>query len=44
MDLLPADVTPIIFLREPVARTISHLNPHSPDKVAVFSGLAQNLI
>jgi hypothetical protein len=25
MDLLPADVTPIIFLREPVARTISHL-------------------
>jgi hypothetical protein len=25
MDLLPADVTPIVFLREPVARTISHL-------------------
>jgi len=25
LDLLPADVTPITFLREPVARTISHL-------------------
>jgi len=25
MDLLPADVMPIVFLREPVARTISHL-------------------
>lgn len=25
MDVLPADVNPIIFLREPVARTISHL-------------------
>ena len=25
MDLLPHDVAPIIFLREPVARTISHL-------------------
>jgi hypothetical protein len=25
MDILPADVSPIIFLREPVARTISHL-------------------
>ena len=25
MELLPADVTPITFLREPVARTISHL-------------------
>jgi hypothetical protein len=25
MDVLPADVSPIIFLREPVARTISHL-------------------
>jgi hypothetical protein len=25
MDLLPADAIPIVFLREPVARTISHL-------------------
>jgi hypothetical protein len=25
MDLLPADAVPIVFLREPVARTISHL-------------------
>jgi hypothetical protein len=25
MDLLPADIEPIVFLREPVARTISHL-------------------
>src|SRR5205823_9712667 len=25
VDLLPADVEPIVFLREPVARTVSHL-------------------
>jgi hypothetical protein len=25
LDLLPADVEPIVFLREPIARTISHL-------------------
>jgi hypothetical protein len=25
MDLLPPDIAPIVFLREPVARTISHL-------------------
>ena len=25
MDLLPPDVAPIVFLREPVARTVSHL-------------------
>jgi hypothetical protein len=25
MDLLPADIEPIVFLRDPVARTVSHL-------------------
>ena len=25
MDLLPPDIAPIVFLREPVARTLSHL-------------------
>jgi hypothetical protein len=30
-DLLPADVRPIVFLREPVARTISHLRHLSRD-------------
>jgi hypothetical protein len=30
-DLLPADIRPIVFLREPVARTISHLRHLSRD-------------
>jgi hypothetical protein len=41
MDLLPPDIAPIVFLREPVARTVSHLKHMRRDPS--FSALGYRL-